>query len=80
MYEDALKSDYDKLIFAGEVMSLYQEEIFEKLKQQQLSASDFNEYIHEIIDAHNVEIYLYKLAEDIKTKSELASLVSEIDK
>lgn len=80
MYEDTLKSDYDKLIFAGEVMSLYQEEMFEKIKQQQLSASDFNEYIHEIIDAHNVEIYLYKLADEIKNKNELATLINEINK
>lgn len=80
MYEDTLKSDYDKLIFAGEVMSLYQEEMFENIKKQQLSASDFNEYIREIIDAHNVEIYLYKLADEIKNKNELATLINEISK
>lgn len=80
MYEDTLKSDYDKLIFAGEVMSLYQEEMFENIKKQQLSASDFNEYIREIIDAHNVEIYLYKLADEIKNKNELATLINEINK
>lgn len=80
MYEDTLKSDYDKLIFAGEIMSLYQEEMFENIKKQQLSASDFNEYIREIIDAHNVEIYLYKLADEIKNKNELATLINEISK
>ena len=78
-YED-FKSDFDKLTFASEVMSVYQEQLFEEIKSKKLNATEFNEYIREIIEAHEVETYLNKLADEAKTKSELAKLASEVNK
>lgn len=73
-------SDSYKLIWAAEVVEMYAEHLSEKAKQENLDSEDLDEISEEITCAEIVSKYMHKLSNEIKTKSELAKLVSEINK
>ena len=73
-------SDSYKLIWAAEVVEMYAEHLSEKAKQENLDSEDLDEISEEITCAEIVSKYMYKLSDEIKTKNELATLISEINK
>ncbi len=73
-------SDEYKLIWAIEIIEMYVEHLSEKVEKESLDSEDLDEINEELACAEIVKDYLIKLTDEIKTKSELAKLVSEINK
>ena len=78
--EGVLISDSYKLVFASEIMDDYIETLYRHANEESVDEEDLEEIGDEIRSAEIVRDYLLKLSHEIKTKSELASLVSEVNK
>lgn len=80
MFGTICKSDAEKLLWAAKVIEMYRSENFKHISQEGLDGEDIWEVCEEVMCADIVKRYLLKLSNELKTKSELEKLVSELSK